>query len=166
MSWNGTPIDELPSSDPAATTPYINIVDADVYFGERLNSDAWENATDADKLKALKMGTRSIDRLNFKGSRASTTQERQYPRGDDTTTPQAIKDANCEEALSLLDGIEPGMEIENLGVVAEGFSSARTTYAKEVVFPHKVAGLASPIAWRLLLPYLRDIRTTSLDRVS
>jgi len=166
MAWELTPITEVSSSESVVTTPYASVVEGDEYFEERLFADVWEDATDADKLKALKMATRSIDRLNFKGAKASSTQSLQFPRGEDTAVPQPIKDACCEEAFALLDGVQPDMEIENLGIVAEGFSSARTTYAKDVVLPHKVAGIASPISWRLLLPFLRSISTISLDRVS
>ena len=44
---------------------YGTIVLADVYFGERLFSEVWENAVPGDRTKALIMATRAIDRLNI-----------------------------------------------------------------------------------------------------
>ena len=97
-------------------TSYIEIVDANIYFGERLNTEEWDNASDANKLKALYMATRIIDRFNYRGEMTDESQEHQFPRGGDTEVPETIKEACCEIALKLLEEIDPDMEFENLPV--------------------------------------------------
>jgi len=57
---------------------YGTIVLADTYFGERLNSEVWEDAVPADRTKALIMATRAIDRLNFVGEMADEDQVLQW----------------------------------------------------------------------------------------
>ena len=153
-------------------TPYIDIYEADDYFNERMNISAWEDATDDDgsegtsRLRALKMATKIIDRLNFAGNKAVSDQENQFPRGDDAEVPQDIMDACAEIALALLDGVDPELEFENLNMIAQQYSSAKSTYDRSNAAPHIVAGVPSIVAWYLLIPYLRDNKTVDLHRVS
>jgi len=145
---------------------YLTIVEAQTYFDERLDTEAWDDATDTDKLKALKMATRSIDALSYVGELVDEDQEHQFPRGDDTTVPDAINEASCDEALSLLDNKDPDMEYENLGMISQGYANVRSTYDRSSVPMHLTAGIVSPSAWRKLKPYLRDGESVDLDRVS
>lgn len=46
---------------------YRSVDDADAYFAELLFATDWAGASDADKLKALKMASTSIDQLKYKG---------------------------------------------------------------------------------------------------
>jgi hypothetical protein len=144
--------------------PYIDVADAQTYFDERLRTDPWDDAEDSDKLKALKMATRMIDKLNFAGCKHDEDQELQFPRGDDTEVPQDIKDATCELALALLDDVDPNLEVENLSHTKQGIGDARverdTTFSDE----HIRAGIPSIDAWNLLKPYLRDPREVGLLR--
>ena len=51
-------------------TYYGDLGEAEDYFAGRLHSQAWNDADDADKPKALLAARRLIDNLNFKGRQA------------------------------------------------------------------------------------------------
>lgn len=59
---------------------YLTLAEAESYFATRLNSDAWDNASQKDKLKSVIMATRDINRLNFFGVKLSPTQTLEFPR--------------------------------------------------------------------------------------
>lgn len=146
------------------TTEYADVAYGATYFAERLRTGAWDDATSADRTKALKMATQAIDSLPFAGSKADDAQARQFPRGADVVVPDPILKACCELALALLDDVDPNLEIENLANSRQGMSDARierdTSYAQE----HIRAGIPSIQAWMLLKPFLRDERVIGLDR--
>lgn len=145
-------------------TSLATIEEATAYMAERLETTPWDDASEGDQQKALNMATRAIDKLAFIGDKYDDAQEHEFPRGDDTTIPQDIKDACCELALSLLDGVDPELEFENLGMVSMGYSNVRTTYDRSNPPEHIIAGIPSVTAWRCLKPYLRDPRTIDLSR--
>lgn len=168
---------------------YGTVVDGDVYFATRLHSEAWDLASALDKTKALYTATRSIDRLNFKGNKtavynlyigvtdpdditdaqiraASLTQELEFPRDGDTTVPKEVEEACYEIAYSLLDGVDPEMEIENIGLSGTSFAGVKTNYDRtNQPVEHLSNGIASSMAWRLLKPYLRFSRAVKIFRV-
>jgi hypothetical protein len=148
-------------------TPYADETYATSYFSERLRTAPWDDTTESsgDRTKALIEATRLIDRLNFYGTKTSATQENEFPRNGETTTPDYIKYACCEIAIRLLDDIDPDQEIENLALKSQGVSSVRSTYDRDFVLECFRAGIPSPIAWSYLKPYLADARTIILSRV-
>ena len=145
-------------------TPYLDIVDASSYFADRLNTDEWDYADDIKRLKALKMATLAIDRLNFRGYKADDAQEHQFPRGTDVDIPDDIQYACCEIALKLLEDIDPDMELNDLTINQHQFSFVRNTHDRSFAQEHVVAGIPSPTAWKMLLPYLRDASSVSIIR--
>lgn len=174
---------------------YCSLDDAELYFSARLNTDAWDNATQINRIKALAQATRDIDKLNFAGAKLTNVQELQFPRGNindsdeiilgenfttgedtivnddivtstDTMIPDDIKWATCEIALDLLDGKDLEMEIENLSANTQGYSTVRTVYERKYLPEHLKAGIINYTAWCFLLPYLRDPRELSLVRVN
>ena len=64
---------------------------------------------------------------------AEASQPLEFPRGNDTEVPEAIRRACYEIAYSLLDGKDPELELENLGITSQGYSSVRTTYNRSQV---------------------------------
>ena len=143
---------------------YITIADADTYFSTKLNTTPWDNATDANKTKALTMATDAIDRINFIGSMTDEDQDNQFPRGGDTTVPTDIQYACAEEALALLDGKNPEMEYENLRLESQEYAKTKSKYRD---YPHNIiAGIMSAKAWRYLLPYIRDDQEVTISRFS
>jgi hypothetical protein len=166
---------------------YGSISEANEYFELRLHSPAWLRATVSDRPKALWAATMVLDALNFKGYKApvytllaadpdattdeiraaEATQALEFPRGEDTVVPENIRKASYEIAYSLLDGKDPEMELENLGITSQGYASVRTTYARnQVPIEHIINGVPSPQAWRWLRPFLRDDDAIKLSRVS
>jgi len=168
---------------------YGTISEANEYFMHRLHESAWSDSSPDDRRKALIRATALIDRLNFKGEKAAVyalmhadgterrptpaerreaevSQELEFPRGTDTEVPQEIKIACWELSHALLDGIDPDLEIDNLGVVSQGIVSVRTTYSREQTQnEHILHGIVSASAWRYLRPFLRDGGIIKLSRV-
>jgi hypothetical protein len=98
---------------------------------------------------------------------AEASQELEFPRGADIVVPEAIRRACYEIAHTLLDGKDPELELENLGIVSQGYASVRTTFSRtHVPVEHIVNGVPSAMAWRLLLPFLRDDDAIRVSRVS
>lgn len=145
-------------------TSYATIVEAQSYFDARLHTEAWDEADDATRDKALCQATRIIDRLNFLGCKTEENQALQFPRDGDTDIPDDIKSATDELALALLDGVSPDLEFENLFMVSQGYSSVRSSYDRSIKPPHVLAGIPSIAAWTFLKPYLRDPTEMDLNR--
>jgi len=165
---------------------YATYAEAQAYFDERLHEVAWSEASQGDREKALIKATRIIDRLNFRGEKtpvyellqtdpeacsadiaaANATQALQFPRGGDTDVPTSIKIACYEITYALLDGIDPELELENLGVTSHGYASVRSTYNRQQnPMEHISAGVPSVEAWRYLVPFLRNPAQLRINRV-
>jgi hypothetical protein len=98
---------------------------------------------------------------------ANASQPLEFPRGGDTAVPEAIRIAEYELAFSLLDGVDPQMELENLAVTAQGYAEVRTHYERNMVpIEHLINLVPNPLAWSLLKPFLRDEQAVRLSRVS
>lgn len=166
---------------------YGSLAEANDYFDNRLHEYAWSGSPVQDRPKALLAATRIINSLNFKGYKhtvyelleanpsATTAQVREqeaaqgmeFPRGSDTEVPEDIRIASYEIAYSLLDGKDPELELENLGVSSHGIESARTTFNRaQLPIEHLINGIPNATAWRLLRPFLRDGDAVKLSRVS
>jgi len=138
---------------------------ANAYFNERLDVRVWELTVLNDRIKALKMATRAIDKLNIAGTKADDDQELQFPRFGDTVVPPDIERACYECALAYLDGVDMELERKNIGMTSDAFSGARATYDLHFVEEHIRAGIPSAEAWGYIRPYLRDPREIDLRRV-
>lgn len=144
---------------------YVTISDAESYFATRLDTDVWDDASDADKTAALTQATAAINRLNYRGRRTSESQVNQFPRYDDSDVPEDVENACCELALAFLDGVDQQHEFDNLQVKSQKMDIVQSTYTGEVPI-NIVAGIPSIEAWRYLLPYLRDFNSPSMRRVT
>jgi hypothetical protein len=145
---------------------YGSLEDASAYFNQKLRTYAWDNASDADRTKALWEATRAIDRLAFKGAKTEVDQENQFPRCAEEEVPDVIEWATYELALALLDAIDPEAEIRNLGVTGESYASVRTTYDRSLRDQGVLSGIPSSTAWQFLQPYLADPDSITVSRVS
>lgn len=151
--------------DPATIAIYGNIQEAELFFSQRLNSNVWDSSTPVDKIKALRQATQIIDGLNFIGCKAKLNQVLQFPRGTDTIIPLGIRLATYLIAFQLLDGYDFEKEANNLAVNMHKYQSVQTYYDRSYIPEHKRAGIPSAEAWRHIRPYVRDIRTITLERV-
>lgn len=166
---------------------YGTLTEADEYFDHRLFAGPWKDSDSTRREVALYSARLLIDTLNFKGKKASVhsllsqqphatpeqireanaSQEMEFPRGDDTEVPTAIRIACYELAFSLLDGRDPEMELENLGITSRAISSVRTTYHRDQVpIEHLINGIPNALAWRYLRPFLLDADQIKIQRVS
>lgn len=174
---------------------YGSLPDADNYFRYRLDNTKWINANDDRKLAALIMSTRAIDNLDYMGVKlpdsplAFPRTEDVYnvtkviqaiqlvemgptfaPDDDESaeaapTIPVEIVQACYENALALLKGVNPDTETDNLDSTSRAYGSLRTTYDRSSPGLHYIHGIASPTAWRMIQPFLRDTDTVILKRV-
>ena len=149
----------------AGDSMYISIDTGDNLALLRLNTTAWDDASDPNKTIAIKMATAAIDRLNLVGEKTEEDQDLEFPRDDDTTIPVEIQRATFEIALALLDGADPEMDFASLSQVSSGIANVRATYNRASNPAHIIAGIPSSTAWRYLLPYLRDSRAIKMSRV-
>lgn len=144
---------------------YISVEDADDYFeANRLITDAWDNSSATLKAKALNMSTKLIDQLNFDGDKTSELQTNQFPRGGDTVIPTSIQEATAECAYALLDGVDIDFEFDNLWTNQQSIASVRSAHRTDDVPEHKLVGIPSYLAWRLLKPYLRTNEPITIMR--
>jgi hypothetical protein len=129
---------------------YINLTEANEYFSNRLHADAWAEASDADKEKALQQATKAIDRQPLKGRKTDTAQTLAFPRYPDTEIPAAVKEACCEEALAILEsGNSQRRKLQQEGVQSFTLGNMSETYAAGAG-----KGLLSQEAKELLRPWL------------
>ena len=77
----------------------ISEEDASLYFQERYDSQKWFELTEEDQEKLLISASRKINRFDFVGEKADENQPMEFPRN--YGMPQDIKDAVCEEAISM-----------------------------------------------------------------
>jgi hypothetical protein len=169
------------------TDYYGTLQEAQDYFGNRLHERAWSSATVDDRPKALWAATLIVDALNYKGYKstvytllvanslatpeeireAEAAQELEFPRGADTEVPEDIRLATYEISYALLDGKDPELELETLGIVSQGYASVRTSYSRNhIPIEHIINGIPSPQAWRWLRPFLREDDAIKLSRIS
>lgn len=175
-----------------STTAYVTVDEAEDYFLGVLKSDAWDDASDTEKQKSLIEATRRIDRLNFSGIRTADfnarlhgvnldgtlpgtlkippssqlpSQELEFPRDGSTTIPTEVQAACCEIALSLLDGVDPEIEMRKTAQTQVQFSSVQETYDPRWVNLAFKSGIPSMTAWNYLKPFLADPFDIQLRRV-
>jgi len=121
------------------------------------------NSCDCDIRDAIENECVTVEQVQA----ASLTQPLEFPRGKDTDVPDTIVCACFEIAHSLLDGKNPEIELENLGVVSQGYASVRTTYSRShVPIEHLINYVPNALAWRWLKPFLRDEDAIILTRIN
>lgn len=153
-------------------TAYDTYINADAYFKQRLHVTEWKSASSTDKTIALIEATQRIDRLRFAGNKVDDSQALEFPRyyGDDPdgseVVPDDIKIATYELAFTLIDGIDPDLEFENLSAIGQSYSNVRMVRAGQDIPKHIIAGIPSASAWRYLLPYLAPSRILNIRRVT
>ncbi len=176
---------------------YGTIQEAQAYFDDRLHEVAWSLATASDQTKSLDAATTIINTLRYKGLKnvvyqylednptvaedaekgdadalalirvQEATQVNEFPRGADTEVVDTIQWSCFEIAYSLLDGVDPDLELENLAVQRHGIGSVRTTFNRtQEPLEHILNGIPSAKAWRWLRPFLRDGDHIRLNRIS
>jgi len=99
------------------TNSYVDLTDANTYFGDRIDVAAWDAADDLEKEKALVTATAFLDELDWTGQAVSDIQSLAFPRIgqyfdpklgaaaylSDTEVPDRILKATYELAYHLLN---------------------------------------------------------------
>ena len=129
---------------------YCTIEYADEYFAGRLHAESWGETGEADKEKALRQATKTIDRQPLRGRKAETGQALAFPRYPDTEVPEVVKEACCEEALAMLErGNSQRRKLQQEGVQSFSLGNMSETFAAGAG-----KGLLSQEAKELLRPWL------------
>jgi len=163
------------------TNSYISVADADTYFNARLYSTAWTGASSDDRARALIQAAKVIDRQFLKGRKRLTDQALAFPRcytvdqrsisglnyiGNvelvwdgslwcETLVPQAIMDAQCEEALALLDrGNSKRIRLQKEGVTGFNIGDLSESFNKMTAHNRLNLSILSLEARELLRPYM------------
>lgn len=114
---------------------YNSLEELNDYMMFRLNSDAWDNATDTQKEKAAITATREIDEQDIISTKYDSTQALEFPRTIDAGVLSTYtKKAHCEWVLELLEedyemkkDIENGMTLKAIDNVQISFGGNRRT---------------------------------------
>jgi hypothetical protein len=135
----------------ATANSYVTLAEAEAYFATRLGAEPWTMADAATRESALRMATRALERLRWPGARQSTAQALSWPRTGvagvaDGVLPQAVRDAQCEEALAWLT---PALTRRRY-LQAAGVTTAQVADAREQYAPGDAGGLLSADARALL----------------
>ena len=141
---------------------YISVEDADVYFGDRYGADQWRAATEVHKAQALATATRSIDVQRLRGRKTDDAQPLAFPRAiywrgawnADTTVPEAVKAAACEEALAILSHDTQRAARQREGLTSVSIGDASESYSAEALARTQSGELLSPQAKPFLRPWL------------
>ena len=126
---------------------YVSLAEANEYFSNRLHADAWAEASDADKDKALAMAAKAIDRQPLSGRKTDTTQTLAFPRYPDTEVPVVVKDACCERGNSQRRKLQQeGVQSFSLGNISETYAAGAgkgllSQEAKELLRPWLLGGV-------------------------
>ncbi len=145
---------------------YADVATAQAYLDNRLSSftQPWDLAIDDDRLAALCTATEMIDRLNFLGCRTVAVQTLQFPRDGDTAIPEEIIRATALCAVTLLDGFDVEIELENLNMISQGYANVRSSFDRSVKPPHIINGIPNVEAWRYISPFLRSPNELEINR--
>lgn len=126
------------------TNTYITLAEANTYFADRLGIDAWTNATDDNKNKALLMACKIIDDQQYDGRPVSIVQSSAFPRYGlsnrqkqllpSLSIPDDVKYAQAEQAASILsdystfDASSERLQLQREGVTKMEIGDYKETY--------------------------------------
>jgi hypothetical protein len=161
FAWSNADVLDRPKALMYAT----RIIDTLNFKGQKstIHAELVANGCDLDLQTAYENCCVTQDQIQ----QASLSQPLEFPRGTDSEVPDTIKCACFEIAHSLLDGKDPELELENLGIISHGYASVRTTYNRnQVPIEHLINYVPNALAWRWLRPFLRDEDAVILTRIS
>lgn len=128
------------------TDTYLSVAEADTYFAGQLGAASWSAASAGQKEAALRMACTRLERLFYQGTPTSTAQALQWPRAGlydlhgaalpSDEVPACVKDAQCQEALALLQWEARGAgDSERERLQAQGVAGAHVGDAQESYRP-------------------------------
>ncbi len=172
---------------------YGTMVEANVYFSNRLHTTDWDIANATDRTAAMVEAAELIDQFDYIGQKfavqvaldalgdvdlstdenqatlrvAELSQELEFPRGDSTVVPEEIEKAGYLIAKALLSGRSPDEDLEGLAIKSTQYGGVKTSYHRGGVDQDHTAHLIpSPQAWLLIRPFIRERNAFDIQRVS
>lgn len=109
---------------------FVTLDEANNYFNNRPNSDAWVNLSNSEKEQVLQYATLKINSLPFIGSKLSEEQPLEFPRNFSPQMPSEIKFGVCEEALAILQNSVHSQN-KMLGIESMSVGSSSVSYTKQ-----------------------------------
>lgn len=144
------------------TDSYVTLEEANAYITTHYTAaqtSMWTSLADSDREIYLRQACTRIDSQKFTGKKASPTQRLAFPRAIFSTAthqyitqknvPEAVKQAQVEEALSLVKGIPKRLELQRQGVKSFRLGDLSEEYAGTAN-----TTLTSETAKQLLRPFL------------
>ncbi len=129
---------------------FITLDDAELYFNERFNSEKWYSVSEEDKDKLLVTASKKINRYDFLGEKKASEQPMEFPRN--YPLPQDIKDAVCEEAISLIENPNnPHLENQRFGIQSISLGAGSVSYRDKGNF----GDLCSSVAMELVTKWVK-----------
>lgn len=133
---------------------YITLADADAYFANLLNGADWAAFTSDKRERALISATLVIERLQLRGDAATTTQALTFPRATDYAIPVTIQNAQCMQALWMLQQQAEPELLDRAALRAQGVTSMSLDGLSESYGGVQHADGLSPIVRVMLRPYV------------
>jgi hypothetical protein len=140
-------------------TPLATVVEGDQHFADRVQTWAWDEATQEQQETALAEATEILNKQRWRGTKTESDQANEWPRDGipnvtDGTTPDDIKRACIEIAYSLLAGDYRDERFEDNFVRRESIGGqGATTFNSASFQPYLAAGIPSMAAWTYLNKY-------------
>jgi hypothetical protein len=172
---------------------YGTVNEANAFFDARLWTYDWDNASVADRSKALQHATDLIDQFDYVDQKyavavlygtesspltptdaeiraAELSQPLQFPRGDSadssSTIPTEIEHA-CYLIAKALMTRDPEADLEALATKKTQYGEVRTEYNRDGNhLDHVQHMIPSAQAWNLLRPFLRRRMTFDVNRAN
>lgn len=142
------------------TNAYSTVEEADAYFEDRAGSDAWSEADDDAKSRALITAASVLNGISWIGVAVSSEQTLAFPRsgwyfdplfGKDVALPSTVPDrvvrAGCELALHLISNEDVLADSGSLSSLSVGSVSLQIKTGASTV-PPRVKGIISPLMER------------------
>ncbi len=151
---------------------YLSVADADAYHTDHSGSTAWSGASEADKQKALRLGTQYLDVRydgRWKGTRSNDDQALAWPRAnvvdsdgyilDSDDLPERLENAVAELALRVIGGDTLLDDIDEPATI-----SSESVTAGPIQFSQQFTGGKSqvkgyPLIDGLIRPLIQDCNT-------
>lgn len=160
---------------------YGSVSGGDTYFSTQFHSYDWDQASNADKSKALTLASELIDQFDYAEQKyaivqvgdcedyenkaayeaairaANASQPHEFPRGTVNTVPTEIEEAAYLIAKALLSGRDPEMDLETATNKNSRYGDLSTSTDVEGNTMEHIAHLIpSPRAWNKIRPFLRE----------
>lgn len=144
---------------------YSTVEEADAYVASHYISNdpmrlTWDALIPADKQSLLNKSAAIIDSLPLTGRRTNRGQKEEFPRCGATEVPDAVKNAECELALTYSDSSKSADADQYRKMIQYGISSYSIGNFSESLLSYQrnnlqlQYGLISVEAERLLQPWL------------